>query len=145
MVSTTWRLPYLRDYTVDGYKPINSALRNGEYRVEVDDIIEDLLTLEPFEGITYRGMSKEVFKKSLKGKVFSDKAFLSTSKLRVEALAFGGEDRVLLRIEGRSGRSVEEISSYPDEEEVLFLPGTKFQVTDKKSYKGIPVYFLREE
>ena len=137
----------LVEYTNESYKSINSALRNGQ-KVDVNPIIEDLNSLPTHQGISYRGVSTSRLNIEVGG-TYSDPAFLSTSKVRVEALAYGNkENKTLLHIKGKSGRDVSSISRFPEEEEVLFPPSTLFMVEDKKLLKiggtKIPVYILRE-
>jgi hypothetical protein len=59
------------------------------------------------------------------GDTFEDEAFLSTSS--DARAAFDGN--TTFTIQGKTGRSVESISEFSGEKEILFMPGTKFRIT----------------
>ncbi|CAF1128521.1 unnamed protein product [Rotaria sordida] len=94
-----------------------------------------------FSGITYRGMQITLkdFEKYKVGVALTNKAFQSTSKLRKIALHFAHREQprlecvriiiVYLIVDPKSGLDISSISEYPDEEEVLMVPGTCFKVT----------------
>lgn len=68
------------------------------------------------------------------GNVVTEAAFVSTSRLHGQ-----GPGNLILKIIGSSGRSIENYnSSFPGEGEILFLPGTKFEVIHVKKRNNIP-------
>ncbi|CAF2782917.1 unnamed protein product [Rotaria sp. Silwood2] len=93
-----------------------------------------------FSGITYRGMQitlKDLEKYKI-GFALTNKAFQSTSKLRKVAVHFARREKPRLEsvriiivysiLDPKSGLDISSISEYPDEEEVLMVPGTCFKV-----------------
>ncbi|CAF4604711.1 unnamed protein product [Rotaria sp. Silwood1] len=93
-----------------------------------------------YSGITYRGMQitlKDLEKYKV-GVALTNKTFQSTSKLRKVAEHFAHREKprlesvriiiVYLIVDQKSGLDISSISEYPDEEEVLMVPGTCFKV-----------------
>jgi hypothetical protein len=99
-------------------------------------------TLEPyrFSGITYRGMevTHEGLKQYKVGGALTNKTFQSTSKSRKVALRFAIRDPPTLGMvaiitiyeirDQRSALDIRCLSEFPDEEEVLLVPGCLFKV-----------------
>ena len=131
---------------------INHSLRSGDMdeksRREVDAMRAALKMLPLQPGITYRGMDLDqvpagVFASPLKNtKVVCDPGFWSSSrkievawhfaKLHRDPAEQNVNSRLILRIEHKTGRYVKQLaaSEYEWEEEVIFQPGTKFEVLD---------------
>lgn len=132
----------LNDYTSNGFGSMNNHQRG----IHMDDdslprrvaaVVRALgkAKLKRFRGTVYRRLfkMKDDFIKGLRvGATFADKAFLSTSKLKsfVDDKEGDGPGKVCFEIESRSGADVKMYSRHPKEEEVLFLSGTLFMITD---------------
>lgn len=120
----------IRIYTGSYYRQINSALRNLDlqslknYKILIKFLMSGLNKLENYVGVTKRGSSlkSELTTFCEAGNAFADRGFMSTSV----ASGFGGEYRFILA--SATCKYVAPISTYSQEEEVLCLPGTLFQV-----------------
>ncbi|WP_027710232.1 ADP-ribosyltransferase domain-containing protein [Zooshikella ganghwensis] len=131
----------LRAYTANFYPEINSGLRgwNPENKVKWEPVNDaatralEKLAQQPgraYKGIVRRGLTldeKTVHELFKEGGTFADKAFLSTS-MNPNA-SFPGN--VHMNIKSKTGVSISDVSHYPNEKEVLFKPGTKFDVVNK--------------
>lgn len=132
-------------YTKHGGR-FNEPLREGVYCQEVIQLVDELNDLPPIHGgCVYRGTSLMDFQKGLVGDVFSDKAFLSTSRCEEQARDFLVD--TLLQIWPLDfplsrGRDVSELSSLSREREVLFLPGTKFEMVNISNLDRGPKTFI---
>jgi len=117
-------------YTGNYYQQINAALRSmkiqelKKYRVLIKFILSALSKLKNFEGYVKRGTSlkPEAIGNCQEGALFADRGFLSTST----AGGFGGSFRFLVK--PKTCKYIAPLSNYPNEEEVLCLPGTVFQI-----------------
>lgn len=144
----------IQAYTQEGGELWNNYLRNGEKGVPpevlgfvesaTDNLISTLMTAPNFETTVYRGMSffnKQHFQGFLKvlkeGGIFMDKGMMSTSlnEMMIEPFMDQGEYFAKITIQGKTGKLIGELSANPHEEEVIFLPGTKFEIT-KVTKKG---------
>lgn len=147
----------LKAYTVESkfYKTLNSYMVEGSHTKVFEKIrrkwsgyYTGLIVRNPafdryrFAGETYRGMeiTPEDFAQYRVGVALANKAFQSTSKSWKIAKGFAcpSEPRpgrlavvIIFGItDRRSALSIEEISEYQNEEEVLIVPGTLFIVQD---------------
>jgi hypothetical protein len=106
--------------------------------------------LPGFAGRTFRGVNflpKELRAGLRVGERFSDPAVLSTSTSRMTAREFaqaGEEEGVLFQITGANGRDISTVSAFPSEQEVVFAPGTQFEITKIVSDHGIRVVDVTE-
>ncbi|WP_223503839.1 DUF6861 domain-containing protein [Pseudomonas sp. BF-R-24] len=125
----------LHGYTTnEGYTWINPGLRGLTPMTEQMEAFaahakEGLSKLPPYHGPeTYRGasLSSDILSKIRMGHPTSDGAFFSTSA--ETGKAFNGNVKYVIR--GTSGRDISFLSGHP-EAEVLFGPGTQFQVVNK--------------
>lgn len=82
--------------------------------------------LPSFKGTVYRGtnLPQEVLKDFKVGNIVTEKGFTSASVN--ETKKFSGE--VDLVIDSVNGKKISFISNFPNEDEVLFAPNTKFRV-----------------
>ena len=85
--------------------------------------------------VLYRAVSftdEEVANIFKKGGTFTENGFASTtySQAAISKYIRDVPKNVLLRIEGKTGKLIEDISLKPQEKEVLFKSGTKFEVVD---------------
>lgn len=129
-----------------GSSKFNSPLRRGSDSKETLTLQEELSKLLPSEeGPLYRGTSMMTVERLLEGQeleegaILRDKAFFSTTKSE-EYLVESDflEDCMLVVLDHSTGRDISEISAYPEEEEVLFLPGTMFEVVEIDYYGEHP-------
>lgn len=115
---------------------INKALRSGRKLTpaeaqEVKDLKRALENYPVYSGEAVRLVKFDVAERFRPGEVFSDSAFFSASKgpgadVQGDFIFF----ETVLHIKGKSARDISAIN--PLEAEVVYLPGTKFRVTEKK-------------
>ncbi|MFA4081823.1 ADP-ribosyltransferase domain-containing protein [Mycobacteroides salmoniphilum] len=123
----------MNDYTEWGYIDLNRALRNGtldaSQQVRVDAIKRALEKLPRHEGPVTRGtfLPLEILARYQPDKNIVEDAFTSTTK-NPDA-TFPGN--TYFQIVSKNGRSVESVSAFPEEAEVLFPPSTAFTVLSK--------------
>lgn len=146
----------VKDYCGDSYKAMNSYLRKGKIEkggssLTPSQIKSEIKTLQdmfnssklPENITTFRGVSRDAIGKFEKGKIISDKAFLSTSINKDIALGFTkySKNGVVLRIEIDEGFNVLPATSinrfgnrsmYLDEAEILFNSGAKFEMLEER-------------
>ncbi len=150
----------LLHYTQRGYRNLNSALWAGQFGSDPKILEKKILVLLsalnklPFyQSQVWRGemysissgekkdpvLAKERYDSYVIGEEFVAKGFWSTTKAtRIESRGrFLRNAMIIYRIQSKTGRSIEELSYYPEEEEVLFLPNTRFKVLDKTILKRI--------
>ena len=136
----------LHRYTTDeGYTAMNGALRGGGGSAETQRLIEDATRAldrlpTPDPGDLHRGtaLPKGVVDKMLDERVFSDPAFLSTSRNSSVAADFAetaaekspGNIPVEFRIKGGTAPDVQPLSAYANEAEHLYRPGAKFKILE---------------
>jgi hypothetical protein len=93
-----------------------------------------------YNGVTYRGSSyvdsmwKDIMEAQKNGKPFTNIAVMSTATEVSRADSF--EKAITFKIYGRSGVRVDDFSHFKGEKEVLFRPGTKFEIIDVYKAKG---------
>jgi hypothetical protein len=134
-------------YMYTGFVEIQAALREQDenaayYQPLVDACHEALAKLPPLPGeikMVYRGT--DFFGNATPGSVYTDPAFVSTSKdEHLARTKFPG--RFLLKIKvpnGTAGRDMSALAGAGDgESEVLFPPGTRFQVEEVEELSGDP-------
>ncbi len=148
------------DYTKDDYYgDINTGLRvdpdglSSELQRVVDDAIHglDQLPVYGHSAPLYRGtnLPDDVYLELIGGaETYSDGAFLSSSTNRAVADGFASRHKpnpVIFKIEASdNGRVVGNASSYPVESEILFRPGTKFEIVRIDTSGSIPVVTMVE-
>jgi hypothetical protein len=130
-------------YTHRAYRFLNKHLRTGEpipedFEPFLGAIGSGLQKVEPFTGTLYRTANlKEIRALEMeKGKIIQYDAFLSTSfrnPLKANTLYEGLH---YFKIGSKSGRPIEELSLFPSEKEVLFSPGTTFEVVVEPQEDG---------
>ncbi|MEW6344530.1 MAG: DUF6531 domain-containing protein [Paraburkholderia sp.] len=127
----------VRGYTSNLYEEINPALRAGDPG-EWSDLTSEAsngLSKLAENGYAYTGdvvrnlrlTDAQVDQLFPAGGVFQDKAFLSTTS-DLDGVFPGN---VTAQIVSKTGVSVSSLSEYPREAEVLFKPGTSFNVLDR--------------
>lgn len=123
---------------VDSYAyMINSALRKGEnvhkYAKFIKRLNSALDKLPAYRGVTFRGSAYPPLPagRLVAGAVFTDPAFLSTTRNLVVADGYAGADGYLSVILGRTGRSLSysaALAGLESEMEVLFRASTRLRV-----------------
>lgn len=136
----------IRFYTTNpGYKDLNRALRGdipmSPYFQEQADILSKAVTKLPvsthnapgtnlwrIEDLTDGQFASEyvegtvVTKDAFFSSTYSENAIVEASRQRIH--------NTLIRIEGKNGKLIEDVSTLPAEKEILFNKGTKFEVTN---------------
>lgn len=131
-------------YTTTLYRQINSILRSNQseqiQRIQpfIAAIDSGLDKLAPYHGPVLRGTDLPVAVRSsyCQGCTVSDRAFTSTS------ITTQYPGKHWLNIQSASGRYIAPLSSSPSMQEVLFKPGTKFQVkriSNGRDQRGKPI------
>lgn len=138
----------LHGYTTnEGYQWINPALRgqtpfSPQMEAFVAHANEGLAKLPSYTlGDTFRGttLPSDVLSRMQVGLPTSDAAFLSTSA--DPALAFKGN--VKMTVQGITGKDISFLSGHK-EAEVLFAPGTRFNVVDRVDNGSVTQFILKE-
>jgi hypothetical protein len=117
-------------YTSSFYEPVNRALRTrvllSKYLPYIRTLSRAMQKLAPYRGTVLRGTNLEYWNQMRMRfriqRTYQDRAFMSTSRNS----PFGAEYR--LAVESKTCRYIAPFSVYPNEEEVLCLPSTKFRV-----------------
>lgn len=102
-----------------------------------------------FEGTVYRGMNfstKENLNAFLKSKVITMNADSSGTIDRSIASNFAsqGQFELVMEIKSKTAVSIENLSSFRQEKELILRKGTKYAVKKKKTAKGVTVVQLEE-
>ena len=144
----------LKSYTGESFNQINGYERglrrtiseeNQKISSQLQTFIESApkVTAESYRGIALDEYSFPKFKALLKGDIFTDEAFMSTSYDKVIASKFGTHTlySVEMTIKGKSGVLIEGFSDAKREKEILFGKGSSFKVssvklTEKKGISG---------
>lgn len=124
--------------TNEGYTSLNPALRGQtvltpELNAFAGHAANGLSKLPLYDGATSRGISslpEEILSLNQKGNIVSDGAFMSTSS----ADPFAGNINIVVK--GTSGKDISFLSQYNHEAEVLYPPGTKFEVMQRVEQNG---------
>jgi Domain of unknown function (DUF4157)/Bacterial protein of unknown function (DUF922)/NAD:arginine ADP-ribosyltransferase len=124
----------IRGYTAEDYAQLNSALRSGDPKelARLQDYIQKatggLNSLPPVKARVNRAVSltPDMRAPYQPGAVVTESAFISAS-MRGGKYQRGGN--TVMIIESTSGRDISAIARHVTEKEVLFMPGTRFQVT----------------
>ena len=137
-------------YTRLGYDEINVALRSGDVELlkKLQPVIEAAssglakMTDKVFTGTVYRGayLPANITSAYKVGANVTEKAFTSTSRSFADKLP----GNVLFVIQSKTGKMIEELSTFVNEKEVLFAPGTVFKVISK-TVEGKNIKILMEQ
>ena len=122
----------IRSYTGSGFRPINAGLRLGVKRkpdqFDIQPIVDmtdsGLSKLPNFTGFVNRGgeLPADQRAQHTVGATVVYPAFTSTSR----GNGFGSRDRFV--IQSYTGKSIDRLSRFNNEEEVLFRPGARFKI-----------------
>lgn len=149
----------LRGYTDDvinpatglrDYQAMNNALRSGDptqlaqFDAYIRCATSALNQLPPSAGTVFRGtnLPPSVVNNYTPGQIVTERAFTSTSS--DAAQSFPGDTQFV--INSTNGRRVDGVSAIPSESEVLFPPGTQFEVLDVRvdPATGVRTIFMTE-
>ncbi len=115
-------------YTVGLFGDLNRALRSDQFNMwtQFTVVCSGLNKLPDFNGWVFRrlNLSPEQISQIKSKGVFSDPAFMSTSK--ADVLVW--KKNTLLKIFTKQGKDLLGVSAHSEEKEVLLLPGSKFKV-----------------
>lgn len=124
--------------TNEGYTQLNPALRGQtpmtpETQAFSTHLTDGMDQLPPYDGLSTRGSSppQSVIDQYQPGATVSDAAPKSTATDPNKA--FSGS--LIEKVQGTSGRDISAFSNY-DEAEVLYKPGTQFEVLDRVDQPG---------
>ena len=153
----------ISDYTDVGFININQYLGTGkvfknqrlrQVKAGIKCLKNALSDLPNYEGKTYRGDTIKIknlddFKNNLDNNYLEFKSFLSTTTDSDQAQIFGSLTRkneypVIYNITSKKGKFISDYSDFEEEEEVLFMPNTRFNVLDWKDFNGSLVVDLIE-
>ena len=134
-------------YTGNAYASLNGQLRQNQKlsaknKKLMDDINKAfaLPEVKAKDNLTvYRGITSTQLQHLPIGGTFTNKGFVSTSSDAYEASKFAGANGALMEIRVKKGQpalSVKDVSTFPDEKEVLFPAATQFTVVGKKIGPG---------
>ena len=155
-LSSTGELPHPA-FFLSKNRWVNWELRRGnlsETSKKEVDWLKSALKKEDVSkaGYVYRGMNQSGLPEAVKdmlqpGKEFVDPGFMSTSLNMMQAWKFAAgsgtppQDRLFLRIKQKTGREVftHVHETYKAEEEVLFLPDTRFHVTHRNEQAEVTI------
>ncbi|MDZ7899902.1 MAG: ADP-ribosyltransferase [Arcicella sp.] len=146
---TVYEKAIIYKYSEDGYLDLNERLRISKGK-DISDfglLLDEFLSKLPdYQGIVFRGVNlpkykiDEYFIKFERKERVIENAFLSTSLKTSEAYKYG---TTVLQIFSRTGKSVESISRYPYEKEILFRYNRQFEIVaidfDKEDNKYFTV------
>jgi uncharacterized Zn-binding protein involved in type VI secretion len=124
--------------TNEGYNAVNPVLRGGgeltpELEAFAGHATDGLSSLPKYVNVTSRGIDslpESILNEYQTGNVISDGAFMSTSSKD----PFGGN--IQIEVKGTSGKDISFLSAYSNEAEVLYPPGTKFEVIERIEQNG---------
>ena len=154
-----WK-PYLEKYTSNGFGYMNPFLRGQREKdstiwnveEEIHGACQALRYLQrekkkAFAGEVYRGESgvRPALARLRPGMIFVDEAFLSTSKAESVCRTFmKSGNAVHITLTSRTGVDVKRFSKHSKEDEILFLPGTRFLVDHVEQTEQVLFLRLRE-
>jgi hypothetical protein len=146
----------LYGYSADGFAKLNPVLRSQDpaliapYQQYIDAVVGGLEHMPTYQGTVYRGINSSnveariaPYLESLQsGEPWVEHGFLSTS---IGGVADNYQGNIELVIESTAGHQVQNIAYFGHaEREVLFPPGTAFDVLDVQMVDGKYVVYLRE-
>jgi len=116
------------------------GLSQSEAQQRIKATENTLSKLPSVEATSYRGVAfklkstRDAFLDKVEvGGEFVAESFMSTTRKEALAGNFATEDKfgVVFKIEGLTGRDIAKYSTHPREEEILFVKGSRFEVTEK--------------
>jgi len=133
-------------------KQLGKVLRESEdfsqWKVYLKNLLNGLKAMPYHRGKVYRGMKnlqEEDLKPYKKGENIIWKSITGLSKKPDVAKRFSNAKGAILEVEVYSSRDISSLSEYADEEEVLMLPYSCFEVVDVITKENEPVYIKLKE
>lgn len=150
-VNSTQKKVALTYSSTAGCDKINSYLRVGikdghdkRLDLEVASLTEAINNNRIKEDtVVFRGVHSVHY--SIKNGVYTEPGFSSTSTSIKTANKFAGSDGAIIVFsvrKGTHGLAMPRMSHFPEENEILFQPGTTGRVTKQKKINGRMVYFV---
>ena len=137
-----------------GKDSLNRLKTENEIKGSIKCLKNAILDLPNYEGKVYRGDTIKIknlddFKNNLDNNYLEFKSFLSTTKDSNQAQIFGSLTRkneypVIYSITSKTGKFIADYSKHKTEDEVLFMPNTRFNVLDWTDFNGRLVVYLIE-
>jgi len=137
-------------YTRMGHYDINAALRTGndaalqKFKPVIEAACSGLSKMvdEAFVGTVYRGtnLTSDLSAMYRTGARVTEFGFTSTTRNFAEK--FGGN--TLFVIKSKTGRMIDKLSSFENEAEVLFAPGTVFRVLSRTVEGNVTKIFMEQ-
>ena len=140
----------INQYTRAAYTDINRDLRKGIIDPRDKNIVKGLdeffAHAPRYQGEVFRGIrDPKIADQFIPGNVITMDAYTSATLNADQAKAFTeGIGGLMMKIKGRNGVSIRNISTKPEEAEILFKRGTKFKVIAKEE-RGIHYWIDLEE
>lgn len=128
----------IKEFTESAYPEIRQAFYEPDKSFSMAvNMHNGLKRLPNYQGIVYRGLTNdsygkeliEQFEKNGIGGIWSDPAPHSTSRMITGVPANLGNQGIMLVMKTKTGKSVEDISYHPYEEEIIGMPETQYRVT----------------
>ena len=156
-----WKVSLLK-YTSNGFGYMNQVLRGQREKDSTISDVEDEIhgTCQALQflqktkkkkvvsGKVYRGENniRPCLARLRPGMIYVDKAFLSTSTSESICEGFGGDgsERVHVTLTSRTGVDIKQFSKHSKEDEVLFLPGTRFLVDRVERTENVLFLHVKE-
>jgi len=138
------------NYTTSSFVEINGALRGRSgftdlnnvpgFNKMVDNLSNTIREAPKYKGVTNRGLmfdNKADFQKFVEGNktgVFHEKGFMSTSLNDIKDNRFlQSPYTVQMEVQGKNGVLITDLTTNPDDLEVLFNKGTNFEILEAKA------------
>ena len=136
----------VREYTGSTYQEINSGLRKGGLYDFLKDTVKNMDNAFKHKSaktvkdtMVYRGYTNKIVNNLEPGDVFEDKGFMSTTALKHKAESWAASDSTVMHIllpKGSNALTVQHLSNYSNESEVLLNRGAKIRVIKKEPRKN---------
>jgi hypothetical protein len=129
----------IKNYSDGGYHAVNQALRAGSWtpaqHMYVSMVNKALDKMPKYKGVVKRGttLTAEQIAQYKEGHIVQDNGFMSSSTGK----GFSGNVRYTVTAHGIRASSIEKLSHYPGEKEVLFQARTFFKVNKVTKEGGV--------
>ena len=128
-------------YTDSGYDIINSTLRSNPSAIRKEPaslLLSAVRKVPMYRGVVHRTvtLTDTDRHKLVPGALISESTFVSASRSPLIA-KLHADFNVRFQIRSKTSRAIESLSCFPEEMEVVFLPGTQFKVlsvTERADY-----------
>jgi hypothetical protein len=138
----------IKKYTTEsGGRKLKAEIATGQLTDASRALLSGLEKAPKFQGEVFHGISTRVpagkelvaaLEKAGAGGTFTISSPLSTSRSALQSQRFSGTTGPMMRIQSKTGRSVEVLSHLETEKEVVGLPGTVYRIV--KVERHVPVH-----